>query len=135
MVQNPNLFLSNGWRYWGAGGNDITRGELFNADHYLDQHPEDAEELERNPNLINDHKWRKHHKDLDEWLESHPGVAEELSENPRLLMSREWRVAQSGQSAETGHEKHHHDHGKHKGQGNDDDQGKHGDHNGKHDKD
>ncbi len=68
---------------------DITRRELRNFDRYLDAHPEVAEDLRKNPNLINDPDWVNRHPELKEWLEKHPHAREELKEHPRAFMRRE----------------------------------------------
>jgi phage-related protein len=70
---------------------DITRTELANFDQFLDNHPETAEQLRKDPSLINDKDFIKTHTELQEFLEQHPGVREELRENPNQFMHREQR--------------------------------------------
>ncbi len=70
---------------------DITRRELRNFDQYLDNHPEVAEQLRKNPSLINNEDFREKHPELREWLKNHPEAAEELKKNPRAFMKREHR--------------------------------------------
>jgi phage-related protein len=72
-----------------AWDNDITREELANMDRFLDSHPEIAEQLQKNPSLINNKEWLASHPQLVEFLQSHPGVREEFSENPAAFMRRE----------------------------------------------
>src|SRR5437899_2172701 len=69
--------------------NDITRRELRNFDQYLDSHPEVAEALRKDPNLINNPNWVSKHQELKDWLEDHPNAREELKENPTAFMRRE----------------------------------------------
>jgi phage-related protein len=71
--------------------NDTTRGELVNMDRFLDSHPEVAEQLRKDPSLINNATWVQQHPALDEFLENHPGVREELKENPNAFMRQENR--------------------------------------------
>lgn len=74
--------------------NDTTRGELVNMDRFLDSHPEIAEQLRRDPSLINNATWVQQHPALDEFLENHPGVREEFKENPDAFMGQEGRFDQ-----------------------------------------
>jgi hypothetical protein len=68
---------------------DTTRRELANFDKYLDKHPEVAEQLRKDPNLINNKEWVEKHPELQEWLKNHPHAREELKENPKAFMNRE----------------------------------------------
>ena len=74
-----------------AEGNDIHRSELAAFDQFLDSHPETAEQLRKDPSLINNKDFVKGHQNLEEYLEQHPGVREELRENPNAFMHREQR--------------------------------------------
>lgn len=70
---------------------DITRTELANFDQFLDNHPETAEQLRKDPSLINDKDFMKTHTELQEFMEQHPGVRDEVRENPDQFMHRERR--------------------------------------------
>jgi len=88
LRENPRAFLRRERQFERRGG-DITRGELRNFDAYLDQHPDVARELRRDPSLVNNPDYLKNHPGLREFLENHPGVREELRENPRAFLQRE----------------------------------------------
>src|SRR5437899_11727169 len=68
---------------------DITRGEVRNFDQFLDSHPEVAEGLRKDPNLINNPNWVSKHQELKDWLEDHPNASKEMKENPTAFMHRE----------------------------------------------
>jgi hypothetical protein len=68
---------------------DTTRAEVRNFDKFLDSHPEIAEDLAKNPSLVNNQEFVNKHPDLKEFLQSHPGVREEVKENPQAFMRRE----------------------------------------------
>jgi len=68
---------------------DITRGELSNLDNFMDSHPEIAEQLKKNPALVNDKKFVESHPALKGFLAADPGVREEMRENPNGFMARE----------------------------------------------
>lgn len=74
-----------------ADGNDVNRTELAAFDQFLDSHPETAEQLRKDPSLINNKEFIKGHENLEEYLEQHPGVREELKENPNAFMHQENR--------------------------------------------
>jgi phage-related protein len=69
----------------------ITRQELASFDSFLDSHPEMAEELHRNPSLVDDREYINNHPELQAYLQDHPQVREELKENPRAFMRDENR--------------------------------------------
>ena len=68
---------------------DITRGELSNLNNFMDSHPEIAEQLKKNPALVNDQKFVESHPALKGFLAADPGVREEMRENPNGFMARE----------------------------------------------
>ncbi len=55
---------------------DINRQEVADMDRFLDSHPEIAEQLRKDPSLIDNHKWVNDHPALREYLQKHPGTAE-----------------------------------------------------------
>src|SRR4029077_15496971 len=74
-----------------VGDNDTTRRELAQMDQFLDSHPEVAEQLRKDPSLINDQDFVEKHPELREFLQNHPGVREEFKENPNAFMRQENR--------------------------------------------
>ena len=74
-----------------ADRNDITRSEVATFDQFLDSHSETAEQLRKDPSLINNKEFIEGHQNLREFLEQHPEVREELKENPDSFMHHEQR--------------------------------------------
>jgi hypothetical protein len=70
---------------------DLTNGEVASMDQFLDDHKNIAKDLEKKPDLVNNDKYLKHHKDLENYLSGHPAVREEVKENPSYFMRRENR--------------------------------------------
>ena len=68
---------------------DVTRSELSSFDSYLDKHHDVRDDLNKNPNLINDQSYLAKHPHLQEFLEQHPNLRQELKENPSAFMQRE----------------------------------------------
>jgi len=94
--QNPRAFMHDEQRYdrredRGDRDNDVTRRELANMDHFLDSHPEIAEQLRRDPSLVDNQKFVSDHPALQQFLADHPGVREEFKENPNAFMRAEDR--------------------------------------------
>ncbi len=77
------------------GQENVTRGELSTFDQFLDGHPKMAQDLQKNPALVNNPDFLEDHPELREFLNTHPEVREELKENPRAFMKRERRFEQS----------------------------------------
>jgi len=95
LSQNPNGFMRQEQRFDRredqARDRDVTRGELANMDRFMDSHPEIAEQLRRDPSLVNNKKFVDNHPDLQQFLAEHPGVSEEYKENPNAFMRQEQR--------------------------------------------
>jgi phage-related protein len=102
--ENPNAFMNQEQRFdqrqdQARGDRDVTRGELANMDRFMDSHPEIAEQLRKNPSLVDDKQFEKNHPALQQFLAEHPGVREEYKENPNAFMNQEQRFDQRQDSA------------------------------------
>jgi YHS domain-containing protein len=97
--ENPNAFMRQENRYdrheddrdHDRRDGDTTRRELASMDRFMDGHPEIAEQLRKNPSLINNREFVENHPALQEYLQSHPEVREEFKENPKAFMRQEHR--------------------------------------------
>jgi phage-related protein len=111
MKENPNAFMRREDRYDrtedGRDGdnrkddadnrkdkdkdkdNDTTRRELANFDHFMDSHPEIAEQLRKDPSLVDNREFVEQHPALRAYLKDHPAVREEIKENPNAFMHKE----------------------------------------------
>src|SRR5205807_4198206 len=91
--ENPNGFMSREQNFDRredqARDRDVTRGELVNMDRFMDSHPEIAEQLRKNPSLVNNEEFVENHQALQQFLAQHPGVREEYKENPNAFMNQE----------------------------------------------
>src|SRR5215471_1548475 len=97
--ENPNGFMNDERRfenredsYRGSqrvGDPDVTRRELANMDRFMDSHPEVAEQLRKDPSLVDDKRFVGNHPALQEFLAQHPFVREEYKENPNGFMRQE----------------------------------------------
>ncbi len=71
--------------------NGITRAEVANMDRFLDSHPEIAEQLRKDPSLVDNKEFVANHPALQQFLGAHPGVREEFKEHPYAFMRDEER--------------------------------------------
>ena len=70
---------------------DITRREVAEMDQFLDSHPEVAEQLRKDPSLIDNRRWVADHPALQEYLQNHRRVAEVFRAHPDAFMRDEER--------------------------------------------
>jgi len=94
--ENPNAFMQAEMRYdrreeQREGDRDTTRRQLASMDRFLDSHREIAEQLRKDPSLINNRQWVENHPGLQEYLQAHPEVREEFKENPNAFIQAEMR--------------------------------------------
>ena len=96
---HPNNFMQREDRYdmredarnGDVDRRDRNRQELASFDRFLDGHREDAEQLRRNPSLVNNQQFVQSHPALQSYLQDHPAVREQLTQNPNAFMQREDR--------------------------------------------
>src|SRR5215469_4345805 len=74
-----------------ASTDDLTQRQLTVFDQFLDNHPELAEQLHKNPSLVNNEDFVENHPALQDFLAQHPDVREDLTENPNAIMQQESR--------------------------------------------
>ena len=112
---NPNAFMHQEERFdrredgrdFGRDGDfnrdrDMNRGEMASMDQFLDSHPEVAEQVRKNPALLNDKKFIDVHPALQSYLQQHPRVRQEASENPNAFMHQEQRFDHQEGFGQTG---------------------------------
>ncbi|HEY6304134.1 MAG TPA: hypothetical protein VIX14_13825 [Terriglobales bacterium] len=86
---NPNAFMHDENRY--DRQTDINHRDLAEMDRFMDSHPEIAEQLRKDPSLIDNRQWVANHPALQEYLQSHPQVAEAFRSDPNAFMRNEDR--------------------------------------------
>ena len=93
--EHPNAFMRDEERFDRredrGRDSDVTRAELANMDRFMDSHPEIAEQLRKDPSMVDDKKFVASHPALQQFLADHPGVREEYKENPNAFMHQEER--------------------------------------------
>jgi hypothetical protein len=72
-------------------GDDITRQDIADMNWFLERHPEIAEQLRKDPSLIDNRRWVADHPAVQEFLQTHTKIAEAFRSNPNLFMRDEER--------------------------------------------
>ena len=94
LKENPNAFMRQGDRFdrhEDARDNSVTRGEMAQFNQFLEGHREIAEQIRKDPSLVNNEEFVEHHQALQSYLQDHPGVREEFKTNPNAFMRQEDR--------------------------------------------
>jgi|HubBroStandDraft_2_1064218.scaffolds.fasta_scaffold06099_4 hypothetical protein len=71
---------------------DANRAELGSFDRFLDSHREIADQLRKDPSLVDNREFVKNHPALETYLQDHPGVREAIRQNPDSFMRAEDRL-------------------------------------------
>jgi hypothetical protein len=94
LKDDPNAFMRQEQRYDRQEAyRDRTgqQGELARFDQFLDRHRDTAEQLRKDPSLVNNEKYLKNRPDLQAFLQEHPGVRQQIQNDPNGFMKREDR--------------------------------------------
>jgi hypothetical protein len=91
LREDARAFMNRVWDFERYGWNEGDRHwdserELASFGRFLEGHPRVAQDLRRNPSLVNDGDYLEDHRELREFFRDHPAVREELRVNPRALM-------------------------------------------------
>ncbi len=90
LQQHPDRFMTDEWKHerWENGHGPHP---LANTDHYLDQHPEVAQQLNKDPRLIDNRQYVDNHPGLHEVLNTHPDARRQWESHPYKFIHREDR--------------------------------------------
>lgn len=88
LTKNPTVYMRQENRY-DNGENTAYRRAVADFDRFLDSHRQTAEQLRKNPSLVNDRQFQKDHPDLTAYLQDHPDVRDKLGQNPNAFMRQE----------------------------------------------
>lgn len=83
---------------------DITRQQLADFNMFLNQHPELAEQVQKDPSLMDNREFVENHPALQEFMERHPEIREEIKENANAFMRQEDRYEHRGDQGITPHD-------------------------------
>ena len=94
--QNPNAFMREEDRFDNREGSyrsdrDRDDRNVAEFDHFLDSHREIAEQVRKNPSLLDNRQFVQNHPALETYLRDNPGVRDDIQQNPSAFMQREDR--------------------------------------------
>ena len=72
-----------------AGGQDRDRGDVASFDRFLDGHREIAEQVRKDPSLLDNRNFVQNHPALQSYLQDNPGVRDQLRQDPNGFMRQE----------------------------------------------
>jgi hypothetical protein len=75
-----------------AQDRDANREELANFDRFLDSDREIADQLRKDPSLVDNREFVTNHPALQTYLKDHPGVRDAIRQNPDAFMRAEDRL-------------------------------------------
>jgi hypothetical protein len=90
IKENPNAFMRQESRY-DRREDDRNREELARFDQFLDSHRETAEQLHKDPSLVNNDEFVRNHPALQSYLQEHPELREQIKQDPNAFMHQEAR--------------------------------------------
>jgi hypothetical protein len=95
LRQDPNAFMHQEERYDRRydDRDRINREELAHFDQFLDSHRETAEQLRKDPSLVDNEEFVRNHPALQTYLRDHPELREQIKANPNAFMEQEARYA------------------------------------------
>jgi hypothetical protein len=89
ISENPNRFMRQEQRFDRFEDNrnhDMSDGDRAGFGEFLGSHSSIAQELSKDPGLVNNEDYQKRHPELQQYLKAHPGVQQQLKQNPQMLM-------------------------------------------------
>src|SRR5580658_1912084 len=94
--ENPNAFMRQEYHYDRREDDrdrDINREDLARFDQFLDSHRETAEQLRKDPSLVDNEEFVRSHPALQTYLHDHPELRDQIKSNPNGFMQQEARYA------------------------------------------
>jgi hypothetical protein len=89
--EHPDAFMHREERFDHDGDRDPNRLQLASMNHFLDSHPEIAEQVRKDPSLLDNKKFVTGHPALQDYLQQHPEIRQEIDQNPVAFMREEDR--------------------------------------------
>jgi len=96
IKSDPNAFMRQETRYDRRQDDrdrdrDINRQELAHFDEFLDTHRETAEQLRKDPSLVDNPEFVRNHPALQSYLREHPELSAQLKQDPNAFLHHEDR--------------------------------------------
>jgi hypothetical protein len=94
LREDPNAFMRQESRFdrrEDSRDRDVNREELARFDQFLDTHRETAEQLRKDPSLVNNDEFVRNHPALQSYLREHPELRAQIKQDPNAFMQQEAR--------------------------------------------
>ena len=98
ISENPDRFMHQEQRFDRIEDNrnrDMSDGDRAGFGEFLGSHGSIAQELSKDPGLVNNEDYQKRHPELQQYLKAHPGVQQQLKQNPQMFMKSAQPVGSS----------------------------------------
>src|SRR5216684_3438767 len=98
ITENPDRFMRQEQRFDRIEDNrnrDMSDGDRAGFGEFLGSHGSIAQELSKDPGLVNNEDYQKRHPELQQYLKAHPGVQQQLKQNPQMFMKSAQPVGSS----------------------------------------
>src|SRR6266852_2747857 len=98
ITENSDRFMRQEQRFDRIEENrdrDMSDGERAGFGEFLGRHSSIAQELSKDPGLVNNEDYQKRHPELQQYLKAHPGVQQQLKQNPQMFMKSAQPVGSS----------------------------------------
>jgi hypothetical protein len=98
ITENPDRFMHQEQRFDRIEDNrnrDMSGGDRAGFGEFLGSHSSIAQELSKDPGLVNNGDYQKRHPELQQYLKAHPGVQQQLKQNPQMFMKSAQPVGSS----------------------------------------
>ncbi len=98
ISENPDRFMRQEQRFDRIEDNrnrDMSDGDRAGFGEFLGSHGSIAQELSKDPGLVNNEDYQKRHPELQQYLKAHPGVQQQLKQNPQMFMKSAQPVGSS----------------------------------------
>jgi hypothetical protein len=89
LLNHPDRFMARERYYENHGGLGSTPHPLASTDRYMDSHPEVAQQLEKDPALVDNHQYVDSHPGLHDYLQTHPVARADWKSHPYRYMASE----------------------------------------------
>src|SRR6266568_5437028 len=98
ISENPDRFMRQEQRFDRIEDNrnrDMSDGDRAGFGEFLGSHSSIAQELSKDPGLVDNEDYQKRHPELQQYLKAHPGVQQQLKQNPQMFMKSAQPVGSS----------------------------------------
>jgi hypothetical protein len=84
--QDPNAFMQRVDQFGRDRGTTDPGREAGRLHQFMDSHPEIAEQVRRNPSLLDNRDFVKNHPALQNFLQDYPGTRDQIAQDPNAFM-------------------------------------------------